>query len=233
MTIAFLDVEASSLHDGSYPTEIGFVRHDFSGGFVALVRPQPEWTDWHLEAEAITDLSRDSIIRFGEPVGHVATAMNDMLAGANVLTDNPAGDGRWVRRLYAAANLTPTFPVYEADGQPIGAAAIFDADILINQAESMAKADFAFTQDLEMIARRIFTGAGLQLHRALDDALYLAIGLAAVDLLPSTDDELVVQEQRLIEIVKATKSKIIGGAVARHIRQGGKDADALRRVLER
>ena len=75
MTIAFMDVEASSLHDGSYPTEIGFVRHDFSGGFVALVRPEPSWLDWDPAAEAITSLSRDSIIRLGEPVGHVATAM--------------------------------------------------------------------------------------------------------------------------------------------------------------
>ena len=160
--------------------------------------------------------------------------MNDMLAGgADVLTDNPAGNGRWIRRLYAAANLTPTFPVYEADGQPIGAAAIFDADILINQAESRVKADFAFTQNLELIARRVFTGAGLQLHRALDDALYLAIGLAAVDLLPSTDDELTAQEASLIELVKATKSKIIAGAVARHVHNSGTDADALRAVLER
>lgn len=233
MAIAFLDVEASSLRQNlSFPTEIGFVAHDFSGGFVALIRPDPDWDDWDPEAEAITALSREAIELFGEPVSQVADALNDMLAGADVLTDCPESDTRWLRRLFAAARINPAFLMFEPT-PGCAPATVFDADILINLAEARVKSDFAFTQDLELIARRIFVGAGLQLHRALDDALYLAIGLAAVDLLPSSDDELIEQEQCLIELVKVTKAKIIAGAVARHVHHGGRHADALRQVLER
>ena len=239
--LAFLDCEASSLLQHlSYPTEIGWVAHDFSAGFVALVRPEPDWDDWNAEAEAVTNLSRAAIEQYGEPVGQVARALNEMLAGADVLTDNPACDGRWLRRLYFAADVTPSFPVFEAATSPQpGASVIFDADRLILQAIDMAQAEYKLpllppaAEKHERLVQQITVGAGLGWHRALDDALMLAIGLAAVDLLPLEEEALRAGIDDLILRVRTAKVKIIGGAVARHIHAGGRDADGLCAVLER
>ena len=50
--IVFLDFEASSLSDDSYPIEVGWVFED--GRTEAhLIRPAPAWTDWDPAAEAI------------------------------------------------------------------------------------------------------------------------------------------------------------------------------------
>ena len=234
--LAFIDLEASSLlSNQSYPTEVGWVAADFSAGYVALIRPTADWDDWDPEAEAVTDLSRQSIIRLGEPVAQVANALNDMLSGIDVLTDNPAADGRWLRRLFFAADVTPSFPVFDAMSADPGSppSTLFDADILVIQAVEQMRAEYAFVQDHELIAQRIAVGADLRAHRALDDALRHTVDLSAAQLIDLTDDELIEPVRQLIEQVRDTKAKIIAGAVARHVRNGGREPDALRAVLER
>jgi hypothetical protein len=233
--LAFIDLEASSLSSQSFPTEVGWVSHDFSSGYVALIEPEFGWADWDPEAEAVTDLSRKAIIRLGEPVGQVATALNDMLAGAEVLTDNPAADGRWLRCLFYTADIAPSFPVFDAMAGEPGSppSTLFDADILVIQAVEQMRAEYAFTQDHELIAQRVAVGADLRAHRALDDALRHAVALAAADLIHLADDELVEPVQLLIEQVRDAKVRIIGEAVARNERAGRRELDALRMVLER
>jgi hypothetical protein len=233
--LVFIDLEASSLSNLSSPTEVGWVSHDFSAGYVALIEPQLDWTDWDPEAEAVTDLSRLALIRLGEPVAEVANALNDMLAGAEVLTDNPACDGRWLRKLFFATDMTPSFPVFDAMQSDPGSppSTLFDADILVVQAAEQLRAEYAFVQDHELIAQRIAAGADLRAHRALDDALHHAVDLAAAQLIHLSDDELTGPVQKLVEKVKTIKAAIINGAVARHVRNGGRDGNALRMVLER
>jgi hypothetical protein len=234
--LAFIDLEASSLLSSlSFPTEVGWVSADFSAGYVALIEPEFGWADWDPEAEAVTDLSRKAIIRLGEPVGQVATALNDMLAGAEVLTDNPAADGRWLRKLFYTADIAPTFPVYNAMQSDPGSppSTEVDADILVVQAAEHLRAEYAFVQDHELIAQRIAAGADLRAHRALDDALHHAVDLAAAQLIHLSDDELIGPVQKLVEKVKTIKAAIINDAVARHVRNGGRDGNALRMVLER
>lgn len=234
--LAFIDLEASSLLSNlSFPTELGWVAADFGAGYVSLIRPEADWDDWDPESEAITDLSRQAIIHLGEPVSQVATALNDMLAGADVLTDNPAADGRWLRKLFFTADIAPSFPVFDAMAGEPGSppSTLFDADILVTQAVEQLRADYAFVQDHELIAQRIAVGADLRAHRALDDALRHAVDLSAAQLIHLTDDELIEPVRQLIEQVRDTKAKIIAGAVARHVRNGGREPDALRTVLER
>jgi hypothetical protein len=233
--LAFVDLEASSLSSQSFPTEVGWVSHDFSAGYVALIEPEFDWTDWDPEAEAVTGLSRKAIVRFGEPVAEVASALNDMLAGADVLTDNPAADGRWLRKLFSTADIAPRFPVFDAMSDEPGSppSTLFNADILVAKAVEQMRAEYAFVQDHELIAQRIAAGADLRAHRALDDALRHAVDLAAAQLIHLTDDELVEPVQQLIEQVKATKARIIDEAVARNERAGRRELDALRIVLER
>jgi hypothetical protein len=233
--LAFIDLEASSLSGQSFPTEVGWVSHDFSAGYVALIEPQFDWTDWDPEAEAVTDLSRLALIRLGEPVAEVASALNDMLAGADVLTDNPAADGRWLRKLFLTADIAPRFPVFDAMSDEPGSppSTLFNADILVAKAVEQMQAEYAFTQDYELIAQRVAAGADLRAHRALDDALLHAVVLASVELIHLSDDELIEPVQQLIEQVRDTKAKIISEAVARNERAGRRDADALRIVLER
>jgi hypothetical protein len=48
----FLDFEASSLSDRSYPVEVAWVFQD-GRSESHLIRPATEWTDWDDEAEAI------------------------------------------------------------------------------------------------------------------------------------------------------------------------------------
>jgi hypothetical protein len=233
--LAFIDIEASSLSSQSFPTEVAWVSADLSAGYVSLIEPEFGWADWDPEAEAITDLSRKAIIRLGEPVDRVANALNDMLAGAKVLTDNPAVDGRWLRKLFFTADVTPSFPVFDAMAGEPGSppSTLFDADILVIQAVEQMRAEYAFVQDHGLIAQRIAAGADLRAHRALDDSLRHAVDLAAAQLIHLSDDELIEPIQQLIEQVKTTKARIIAGAIARHVRNGGRDGDALRMVLER
>ena len=60
-----------------------------------------------------------------------------------------------------------------------------------------------------------------------------AVDLAAAQLIHLSDDELIGPVQKLVEKVKTIKAAIINDAVARHVRNGGRDGNALRMVLER
>ena len=62
--IVFLDFEASSLSDESYPIEIGWAGEDGSTE-QHLIRPAPGWTDWSATAEAVHRIERDQLLAEG------------------------------------------------------------------------------------------------------------------------------------------------------------------------
>ncbi|CAA7627620.1 hypothetical protein [Magnetospirillum sp. SS-4] len=228
--LALLDIEASSLlSPHSYPIEIGWVAADLSAGYVALISPEPDWTDWSAEAELIHGLAPDAIRRLGEPATEVASALNDMLSGAEIATDSPGIDARWLQRLFVAAYIPAVIPLLPCmDGEAAGPHVIQDSDtILVRTAEQSSIS----AEDLEVIGSAVFHGAGLRRHRALDDALFQAIcfQIARWDR-QSSERELLGHLTAQIENVKA---RILGGAVARHARRGGNDADLLRAILAR
>ncbi len=67
----FLDFEASSLGERSYPIEVGWVFAD-GAGEAHLIRPAPEWTDWDPAAERIHGIGRGQLMATGTPYGEVA-----------------------------------------------------------------------------------------------------------------------------------------------------------------
>lgn len=100
----FLDFEASSLGQDSYPIEIGWV---FADGRAEghLIRPAPDWTDWNPAAEAIHGIPRATLEREGASVEAVAARMVDVLAGHQLYASAPSWDGKWLSALLRAAGL--------------------------------------------------------------------------------------------------------------------------------
>jgi hypothetical protein len=98
-----------------------------------LIAPTPAWLEtglWQAAAEAIHGLSRAEIIAFGRSVADVARELAAYAQGAQVLSDAPTFDGKWLRDLYTAAGTEPPFlccsifsnssgarPRYAGDGQ--------------------------------------------------------------------------------------------------------------------
>ncbi|WP_334162381.1 3'-5' exonuclease [Phenylobacterium sp.] len=100
----FLDFEASSLSDDSYPVEVGWVFEDGTEE-AHLIRPAPAWTDWDPTAEAVHGLSRATLEAEGEPHEAVASRMLDRLAGHELYASSPSWDGKWMSVLLRAAGL--------------------------------------------------------------------------------------------------------------------------------
>lgn len=102
--IVFLDFEASSLSERSYPIEAGWVFED-GRGESRLIRPAPRWTDWDAQAEAIHGIPRAMLLSDGLPHEEVAREMVAVLAGHDLCASAPSWDGKWLGALLRAADL--------------------------------------------------------------------------------------------------------------------------------
>jgi hypothetical protein len=96
----FLDFEASSLRDSSYPIEVAW---GTSIGTIETHLISPEgistWMDWAASAEHIHGISRSELLRNGTSPALVAKRLNEVLRGRRVFTDAPGFDGMWPARL--------------------------------------------------------------------------------------------------------------------------------------
>ena len=117
-----IDVEASGLHEGSFPIELGWASFDGrSGGW--LIRPTLEWTleDWDEEAEAVHAISWDGLQRNGLPARDVAEAFARLFGGPpqmQLVSDAADHDQRWLDRLFEETPLTAP-PLGEAEALAI------------------------------------------------------------------------------------------------------------------
>lgn len=102
--LVFLDFEASSLADRSYPIEVGWV-WERGGGEAHLIRPAPGWSDWDPAAEAIHGITFAELLADGESHAWVAQRMVDLLAGHTPCASAPSWDGKWLSVLLRAAGL--------------------------------------------------------------------------------------------------------------------------------
>jgi hypothetical protein len=100
----FLDFEASSLSDRSYPIEIAWV---FENGRSEshLIARAPGWNDWDDVSESIHGISRAMLEAEGEPHDLVATRMVEALAGHDLFASAPSWDGKWLSVLLREAAL--------------------------------------------------------------------------------------------------------------------------------
>lgn len=111
--IAFLDCEASSLSDESYPIEIGWAVDDGRPPESHLIIPHPDWTDWDPAAQAVHGISRRQLFEEGKPGPWVARRMLEVLRGHQVYSDAPE-DRRWTRKLLLACGLEDDFRIHDA-----------------------------------------------------------------------------------------------------------------------
>lgn len=111
-----LDLEASGLEEDSYPIEAGFIVAGEPADALALststflINPAsvPAWTAWDEIAESHHQILREELAVGVSPETAV-NILNDRLRGQIVLVDSLPYDSFWLKRLYDAAETTPTF----------------------------------------------------------------------------------------------------------------------------
>ena len=160
--IVFLDFEASSLSDYSYPIEIGWAGEDGSTE-QHLIRPAPGWTDWSATAESVHRIERDQLLAEGEPHDQVARRTLEALAPHEVFVTAPSWDGKWMSVLLRSAGL------------PRHALRLKDADEAHLRTISQTLGSRLPPSETARLAPRLIAHArrrveGPVLHRALGDA---------------------------------------------------------------
>ena len=103
--VIFVDVEASGLGRESYPIEVGWSVDDEQEPASFLVRPATSWRfdDFTEAAQAIHNIPYERLISHGIAIETACRRLDAAWTGAVLVSDNPAADGGWLRRLYEAA----------------------------------------------------------------------------------------------------------------------------------
>lgn len=113
--IHFIDFEASSLSQDSYPIEAGWAHLDRETGKIiskgVLIKPETNWTDWNPVSEAIHGIPLSILERDGETALSVAERLNSAFGGDVVLCDGGDYDAHWASRLYEAAGITRSWTI--------------------------------------------------------------------------------------------------------------------------
>jgi len=160
----FLDFEASSLGDDSYPIEIGWAAEDGSSE-AHLIKPAPSWTDWDPAAEAVHGLTREQLRGEGEFHDEVAGRALEVLGGHDLFASAPSWDGKWMSVLLRAAGL-PRHALRLRDSDEAHREAF--REILYGRVPGDDLENIAAGM-LKMARRRVEVGPPR--HRALADAL--------------------------------------------------------------
>lgn len=159
----FLDFEASSLGDASYPIEVGWVFED-GRDESHLIHPAPTWDDWDFTAEAIHRISQNRLTAEGEPHDAVARRILDELATHIVYVSAPSWDGKWLSVLLRAGGFPRhTMRLHDSDEAFLEAARAGIAGAVAPEALDAAAAD------LVLRCRKAAAGRPVA-HRALADA---------------------------------------------------------------
>ncbi|MBB3348380.1 transcriptional regulator [Sphingomonas sp. BK069] len=158
----FLDFEASSLADRSYPVEVAWVFQD-GRGESHLIAPAPGWTDWDEAAERIHGISRATLEAEGEPHDVVAERMVEVLSEHDLFASAPSWDGKWLSVLLRAA------------GQPRHRLRLRDTDEALRATAAEILGPALAEAKLEsvvhdLVARFGSAPDGTPAHRALADA---------------------------------------------------------------
>lgn len=174
MGLVFIDFEASALRSG-YPIEVAWCAEDLAAGGSWLIKPEAYWREdlvWDEVAEDVHGLTLADLERHGMAARDVAAALHARLRDATaVLSDAPSYDGRWMRQLYETAGLETRGSLADADGviAALGYRHGWRADLL------------------EQARQRVADAAGLRFHRALDDAVWLAIAVVLARGMPEAE----------------------------------------------
>jgi len=96
--ILFLDVEASSLSNQSYPIEIAWGSTEF-GIEEYLIKRYPDWDDWNWRSEGIHMISKQDLHRFGKDGRIVADRLFDLKKQGYSFAATSHYDSFWMNRL--------------------------------------------------------------------------------------------------------------------------------------
>ena len=173
----FLDVEASGLHVGSYPIEIGWCGLDLAATSF-LIRPHVTWTedDWSMTAERVHGLTRRQVIAEGIDLTEAAAKLNAACAGKEMISDNPSFDQGWLSRLFRDAGVVQAFALQNASA--FEALATGNSGLDASEAEAVREQVgryYPHTHRAAMDARR---AAALLLSVAMPDAVDAIIAAA-------------------------------------------------------
>ncbi|MDA8230644.1 MAG: hypothetical protein M0006_04815 [Magnetospirillum sp.] len=155
--VLWLDVEASGFGPESYPIEVGW--SDIAGrtGSV-LVRPEPTWTYWDLDAEGVHGISLAMLAAEGVPAAEVAARIVAATADRMVFSDNPRVDAWWLARLFKAAGTDTSIRLFD------GHSFVYT---FINSGGLTGEGEYAMAQEQAKALAPIT-------HRAADDARFWA-----------------------------------------------------------
>ena len=105
----FIDFEASSLGEGSYPIEVAWSTND---GQIHeyLISPATidSWTDWDSDSQAVHGISRECLLSNGVNPSVVCEAICGSLSDNVLYSDGQPFDEKWLRMLLAAAGRDAT-----------------------------------------------------------------------------------------------------------------------------
>jgi hypothetical protein len=111
-----LDFEASGGDPPGYPIELAVADVTTGEVWESLIAPTPAWLEtgvWELAATAIHGLARAELIAHGRSAGEVAAELTARTHGAQVLSDAPTYDTKWLRDLYHATGAEPPFQLLD------------------------------------------------------------------------------------------------------------------------
>jgi hypothetical protein len=116
-TVSFLDFEASSLSDKSYPIEIAWSASDGSiESYLISPAGIDSWTDWDPASEQVHGISRDTLLAHGLDPTILCERMIRQLPGQVIYTDAPKFDAAWLARLFSASGKdSPGFELRHVD----------------------------------------------------------------------------------------------------------------------
>ncbi len=110
-----LDFEASGFGSGSYPIEVGVALPD-SSTHCRLIRPEPEWIHWDVQAQSVHGITREILLERGHDVRECCQLLNEWLGGKTVYSDAWGHDSSWLHLLFDVAESLPRFKLESIRG---------------------------------------------------------------------------------------------------------------------
>jgi hypothetical protein len=106
-----VDVEASGLHQHSYPIEIAWQDSEKPESFDSfLIVPLAHWCHWDDYAESeIHHISHEQLFDSGITVNEACERLNSALINQVIYSDAVEYDQRWIIRLFDETEIKPTF----------------------------------------------------------------------------------------------------------------------------
>lgn len=152
-----MDLEASGLGPRSYPIEVAWKCGATGECDSFLINPESAygWNDWDPIAAEIHNIPRDHLIKEGISVREACKRLNQFIGDRDVISDALEFDYFWIRRLFEAGMMKPTFKMKGID------------HILEGE---------------QLIMYRLVASAQVRNHRAMDDVEDLIKCIEACDI---------------------------------------------------